>query len=276
MLYRLSESCYYSKMNEKGPQYQQLKRNKKESESEPEQMDLFFENDSELKEKFERVKYKVSILGGVKSENQAETLGYELTKNWFSVVTGGYNSGTMRKALEGSDRALEEMKKEDKNKDALSLFNPTIKGITAERFAPSVMAAKGKNIKTEIAEGNYDIYLRLGKLIEDSNVVVVLPGDTGTEVEVMANMHFDKKLKGMFELPNRPVIFIDDEYNQLLESKFKEIVEGSDKLYEVTNENEAVDLIEKLFKKEQLSKQQNTVGELDELQKELTKKILRF
>lgn len=245
-------------------------RNKGE---EAEQLELFFEDNPDLKDKFAKVKYRISVLGGSKPEKQAEELGHELTKNWFSIATGGYNSGTMKAALEGADKAIKEMREDPQNKEALSLFNPVIQGITAERFAPIEKATKGENIQTEIAEGKYDVYLRLGKLIEDSKISIILSGETGTEVEVMTNLHFDKKMKAMFGIPSKPVIFIGDDYDNLLENKFKNVIRDSNCVYKVKDVNEAIELVQKIFHKDQLSKKRANIDELERNQKEINKKL---
>lgn len=241
-----------------------------------EQMDLFFKDKPELKEKFERVKYKISILGGDKPEKQASFLGYELTKKWFSIITGGYNKGVMKAALEGADKALEEMVGDENNSEALSLLKPAVVGITAERFAPIERATKGDNIKTEVAEGNYDLYLRLGKLMEDSEISVVLPGETGTELEVMANLHFDKKLKSTFNIPTKPIVFVGDTFDELLEEKFKNIINEKGNVYKANNENEAIELIEDLFTEQHLLKEEDRKEDLEIVREKIHNRQLKF
>lgn len=245
-----------------------------EDSSPVEQLEMFLEK-PELREKFERVRYNVSILGGDKPEEEAQQLGYDLTKNWFSVKTGGYNKGTMKGALEGADLALREMKQDPANEEALSLFRPAIKGITAERFAPFSNAVKGENIKIEAAEGKYSLYLRLGELIEDSEICIILPGEAGTELEVIASLHFDQKLKSMFDIPTKPIIFVGDIFNDLLK-KFKSTINKSRNVYKVRDVKEANDLVKKLFDREYLSKSDEEKEELGNIDKDLQTKLLRI
>ena len=181
----------------------------------------------------------------------------------------------MKAALEGADKALSEMKDDPQNGEAFSLFNPVVKGITAENFDPIEMAVKGTNIKTEVTEGKYDIYLRLGKLIEDSEACIILPGDSGTELEVMANLHFDKKLRTLFGAPNKPIIFVGEAHISFLRDKFYNVIMSSEDVYFVSDEVDAVELTDTLFKKATLIKQGATTAELEDAERDLSKNLLR-
>lgn len=239
-----------------------------------EQLELFLE-DPELRERFERVKYDISVLGGGMSEREAWQLGHDLTKNWFSVRTGGYNIGTMKGALEGADKAFEEMKQDPANRETMTLFCPVIKGVTAEKITPSFGVAKGKNIKVEAKEGKYGLYLRLGELIEGSKLCIVLPGEEGTELEAMADLNFDKKLKALFGLPTKPIIFVGNAFDDLLE-KFRETINASNNVYKVENVQEATDLVKKIFDKEYSLKNKSGAEKVESIEKALQEKLLRF
>ncbi len=211
-----------------------------------EQMELFFESDPDAKERFKKVNFRVSILGGNSSESDARTLGHALTKEWYSIASGGYNFGAMKGALEGADSAIQEIKNDSAEARFLSFFNPAATGIVAENF-PGPIAA-GENVSTEAVEGKYGVYVRLGKLIEDSSACIVLPGDTGTQVEVMANLHFNQKLKAMMKLPTKPVIFVGDQYDEMLKSGFGALIQSSSsQIYKAATVEEAVKLIDLLF-----------------------------
>lgn len=224
-------------------------------EHNPRQADLFFENDPELREKYEKCAFTISILGGNASSDSPDTeilakaIGYQLVKNWYSIQTGGYMFGTMKAALEGGNEALFEMKSDPVDGKTLALFNPVIKGITAETLKPVELAVKGEHIVNEVADGSYDVYVRLGKLIEDSKVCIVLPGSFGTETEVMANLAFGK-FKAAFNVPTKPVIFVGNCFDALVQRFVQENAGKADNIFKVSNEQEALELVDLLSKQQ--------------------------
>ncbi|MBP9751626.1 MAG: LOG family protein [Candidatus Moranbacteria bacterium] len=232
------------------------------------QGELFFENDPELKEKYNKCKFNVSILGGNASVSSPETeeiarnIGYNLVRNWYSIQTGGYIFGTMKAALEGGNEALSEMKTDPKESKILNLFNPVVRGITAENLKPIDLAVKGENIQNEVAEGSYDLYLRLGKLIEDSNVCIILPGSLGTETEVMANLAFGK-FKSAFGVSVKPVIFVGGHFDNLVK-RFIQENKGNNNIYKVDNEQDALELVDLLNKKLEIKEDDDTSREIQE------------
>jgi predicted Rossmann-fold nucleotide-binding protein len=239
---------------------------------------LFYEKNSKENEQNEKARFLVSVLGGEGSEKNAEELGYGLTKNWHSVKTGGYSFGTMKAALEGADKALKEMSLEISaaQKNAVSVPQPT--GIVAEGIM-SDKVVQGEFIKAEAIEGEYGLYLRLAKLIEDSNVNIILPGTAGTELEVMANIAFDKKLKKGTTLKQSPVIFVGDSFKDLLLTKFKAVVDGSKNIFMVEDVNEANELTEKIFRIDYLKdnpEEEDSKTEIVKLEKDVEKKLLKF
>lgn len=228
------------------------------------QGELFFDPESIEDQKNDRAHYPISVLGGNQSEEDARKLGKQLTKQWFSVRTGGYPFGTMKGALEGSDEALKEMEEEIKEAEKNAVAVPRPLGIVAERFNPE-NSTVGKYIETEVAEGKYDIYNRLGKLIEDSRISVVLPGETGTEVEIMSNLHFDKKLKSKTDLMQNPVIFVGNTYDNLLKEKFKDLTNSSSYIFKVNNVAEAAILADNLFEESYHKKNNQDNKEIEEI-----------
>jgi len=205
------------------------------------QLDLFLEGNPGAAKRFERVNFRVSVLGGEAGAAVARELGYQLGKKWFSVATGGYAFGTMQAALEGANAARQELEHDSSEKKYLSMFNPTVTGVVAENFqGPTV---QGEYVGIDVAEGNYDVYLRLAKLIEDSSVCIVLPGDTGTETEVMANLHFNQKLKAKMRIPTRPIIFVGNGY-EVLFKKFRDAINNDvSQVYQVETSEEAMRLV---------------------------------
>ncbi|MFA6391648.1 MAG: hypothetical protein WCW66_02730 [Patescibacteria group bacterium] len=239
---------------------------------EGEQPELFFEQDAELKDLAQRVKYRVSLLGGGNSEESARILGHDLTERFYPIQTGGYDTGAMKGGLEGANQAINEMRQDTHTKELLSLVYPYPKGITAERFAPA-WVPKGEHIKIEVAEGNKDMYLRLGILMEDSSATIVLPGDAGTELEVFANLHFDKKLKPKFQVESKPLIVIGDSHIELMR-KFETVINDSDNVYIVQDETEALELVDVLRKLDNQSDLDE--GEVEQLNEFRIQRRLKF
>lgn len=242
-----------------------------------EQLDLFYEADPELKERAQRANFRVSILGGGAGKEIATQLGYQLTKEFFPVQTGGYSSGTMEGALEGANRAIEEMEQNPKTKELLEQTYPFPRGIGVEEMAPELMY-KAKHVKTELEEGEaMGHYTRLGRLIEESSVNIVLPGGTGTEIEAMADLRFSKKLRDKYvkDPKVKPLIFTGDEHDELLKEKFEKTINKSDYIYKTHSAEETVALVNALQQLENngnnLSKEKQE--ELNELRE---KYLLRF
>ena len=212
------------------------------------QPDLFLENDPELKRKSEKVNFRVSILGGKSGEQDADELGYELTKDFFSIQTGGYNRGAMKSGLEGADRALKEMKEDAQTKRILGHICPTPKGIGMERISPDEVF-KGEHPHSELLGGGVmDHYLRLGKLIEESSANIVLAGGTGTEVEFLADFRFNKQMykKQVEGFSHKPLIFVGDHHDSILKDKFGSEINKSDFVYKTDTAKEAVELVKVL------------------------------
>lgn len=215
------------------------------------QLGAFQEQNPEIRDKYKRTQFSVSVLGGEAGEEIAEKLGETLTKNWFKVTTGGYDTGSMQAALKGANKAIKEMEKDPETKDILKTHaDPSPKGIVAERFDPIEGAYVEENVSVEITEGEEDVYERMAKLIQNSSANVLLPGGSGTELELGAAMHLDRKLKNKFDIPQSPLIIVGDYWDDYLEEKFADEIESAENMYKVKNTEEAEDLIELLYKKE--------------------------
>ena len=77
---------------------------------------FFHEQDQSEKELYLRAKFKVGILGGKGGRDQAYALGHDLTKEFYTIQTGGYNAGAMEGGLNGDNDAIEEMRKNPETK----------------------------------------------------------------------------------------------------------------------------------------------------------------
>lgn len=198
-----------------------MEKEKFETSRSPEQLYLpFLEEMEGFREKLKREKFGISILGGGDSLSQAEELGYELTKKWFAIKTGGYDKGAMGAGLRGADKAIEEMKNEAsrQGKDDLIFYMPPsptgiiVGDIVTKDFKPT----EGEHIKIKKTEGTYSRYERLGMLIENSKISIILGGESGTLLETVAALH-SIGIKTKFKKANNHIIFYGDDYDKLLE-----------------------------------------------------------
>ena len=244
-----------------------------------EQLDFFHEQDPIQKELYLRAKFKVGILGGKGGRDQACKLGHDLTKEFYTIQTGGYNAGTMEGGLSGANDAIEEMRENNKTRELLDKVYPFPKGITMEKSAGKFPEAQGKNIKIEEVEGKggkYQAEHRLGELVEDSAACIILPGDTGTKTEIYDAMHFHQNVQMKLKLKTKPLIFVGDSHNEILQKDFKEIVDKSDSVYEVKTEEEAINLVKILQNLQDASALKLTEDRIKGLEEERKKYLLRF
>jgi len=137
----------------------------------------------------------ITIFGSGKS-NEADDdyevafeLGTVLAKAGFTIANGGYG-GTMEAAAKGANRQ-----------------GANVIGVTCSVFGGSANEYVTKRLSTDSLEE------RLGKLIEIADAFVVLPGSTGTLLELAKVWEF--KNKG-FLLPAQPVIILGEFWEPLL------------------------------------------------------------
>lgn len=212
-----------------------------------EQPHLWDEHIPELREKRKHSDFRISVLGGSAGEDVARNLGYALAKEFYPVQTGGYDQGVMKGALEGAQQAIQELQQDPEYSDIVNLIPPIPKGVVAGDIAPD-MAVQGEFIDIEKAPGSHGLYVRLAKLMVDASAVLVLPGDGGTELEIVANLHFDKKLNPEYAgIPSKPLIFWQDFSDQFLStSRYKDKVLNSPDVYKVNSEAELLNLLDLL------------------------------
>lgn len=217
------------------------------------QPDLFFEQDPRLEELYERAKLNIAILGGDRGTEEAEELGYGLTKGWFSVATGGYETGTMGRALKGADRAIAELQKDDP--EAVKHILPIARGITVDKLnRKNIPTAEGPHITQEVREDEHALYERLARLTQDSSIAIVLAGDRGTEVEVGALMHFEENIPGKLGDIQKPVIFVGHYFENFLRERYSGLLKNNSSIFMVETTAEAKKLVENLFQKTQIQK----------------------
>lgn len=238
----------------------------------PDQPDFFFEKDPALRERYERASYCVSVLGGDSAAKDADTIGYDLVSNGFSVATGGHDKGAMKGALEGGSRALQDLRKDNKDIDSV---RPRVRGISWDFLeAPPV---SGEFISREPTG---DLYERLGKLLEESRAVVVLSGGLGTAVELLVETHFGQNISQKMKVEPRPFIIVGQSHQELLyvlgkQYSLSELSGNSGSIYMVDDAEAVAPLVETLFQKASLSEQDHTEKELKALDDKLEPNRLR-
>jgi len=229
------------------------------------QLDIFFEADPGLKEKFNKANFRVSILGGKGGADIARELGKNLTKDFYTIQTGGYDFEVMKAGLEEANEAIDEMSKKPETKKILDQVYPYPKGIVIQDiFADKVI--QGNHIQTQKEEGELAAYKRLGKLNEHASAVIILPGGIGTEIELMTNLHFNKEINQRVNLPSKPLIFIGNSHLEMVQKKFGEVVNKSQDVYLVSTPAEAkhlVDLLEQIQNSEEKDKSGRACTETD-------------
>lgn len=211
-----------------------------------EQLDIFAEQDPELKERIKRTEFKVGIFGGSsdkQSKDWAKDLAYELTKRWHPVMTGGYAKGVMGAALEGAERAIKEMKK-SKEKKFFCYLEPRPTGVIIEQMKPE-MAKRGEEITTKVVE---DFFARKKELITQPSAFVIFEGGMGTGAEITDAIQYNLKL--MKE--EKPLIFVgtgNTKYEQLLKLFKQDITEDTTKenVYFASTLEEVLKILEILY-----------------------------
>jgi len=139
----------------------------------------------------------VTVFGGGQFDqdsfeyNSAVMIGKLLAERNFDIATGGY-AGVMEAALNGAYN-----------------FNVRRIGITTD-FYPNRIA--NKFVAEEIRTVDY--IERLNKLIEIGDAYVVLPGETGTLLELAAVW----TLKDRELLSNKPIICLGDQWNEVIQT----------------------------------------------------------
>lgn len=142
-------------------------------------------------------KYTITIFGSSRTAEEdgifriAEELGRLLAENGFAVANGGYG-GTMLASARGAARA-----------------GGSIIGVTCRAFKRS---GPNEYITKEISTEN--LAQRLAKLVELGDAYIVLPGGTGTLLE-LADV-WEHKNKG-FANADKPIILVDTFWEPLTE-----------------------------------------------------------
>jgi len=240
---------------------------------------FFHEQDQSEKELYLRAKFKVGILGGKGGRDQAYALGHDLTKEFYTIQTGGYNAGAMEGGLNGANDAIEEMRENNKTRELLDKVYPFPKGITMEKSAGKFPETQGENIKIEKVEGKggkYQAEHRLGKLVEDSAACIILPGDSGTKTEIYDAVHFHQNVQMKLGLETKPLIFIGSSHNEMLQKDFKEVINKSDNVYEIQTEKEAINLVKILQNLRDASALELTKDRIEALEEERKRHLLKF
>lgn len=231
--------------------------------SKVEQLDIFAEQNPELKMRIQKSGFKIGIFGGANDEQStqwAETLGKELTKKWHPIITGGYKNGIMGSTLRGAESALEEMHNNPSEKNFLTYLEPRPTGVIIEDFKPET-AQTGPYINTESAADFFD---RKRALITQSSAFVIFDGGTGTGAEITDVIHLNAKLGK----DSKPVIFVGSENNKhgrILEIFSDDIKKSKSKndIYFVSTPQEALVILEVLYQQNILPKEQRNDSLLD-------------
>lgn len=205
----------------------------------PEQFHLFVNTPETLNEHL-KANTIISILGGNKSEEDARVIGHDIAASGFSVKTGGYDMGAMKGGLEGAAVGLSEGGGFSKQK---------VKGITSADFNPIEAATKGEKITTEVAN---DPYERLRSLIRDSDILVIIKGSIGTELEIYASFAFEIELDiAKHGKSEKPIIFVGQNLKEkvLSNPKFAAYIEKSENVIFVDSPEEVLSNVEAVFEK---------------------------
>lgn len=167
----------------------------------------------------------ITIFGTGKARPDDETfktaykLGKSLAQAGFTIANGGYG-GTMLAAAKGASEA-----------------GGKANGVTCTAFGRS---GANEYITDEIVTDS--LQQRLEKLIEIGNAYIVLPGGTGTLLE-LAEV-WELKNKGFFENP-KPVIIIGGFWQGLLETIKTQDVESTRHIDVAGNVEDAIEIISK-------------------------------
>ncbi|AQT68367.1 LOG family protein ORF6 in fasciation locus [Anaerohalosphaera lusitana] len=150
----------------------------------------------------------------------AEALGTLLAKNGYTIANGGYD-GTMYAAARG----------------AASMGGKVI-GVTCTAFKSSANEFVTQEIPTDALEG------RLRKLVQLGEAYVVLPGGTGTLLELAEVWELKNK---RFFAADKPVIILGEFWKPLVEL-MKQQDEKCDKcLSFAADPDEAVEIINRIL-----------------------------
>lgn len=204
-----------------------------------EQYNDLFINTPESLEKYLKAKTVISILGGNKSEKDAEVIGHDVAESGYSIRTGGYAMGAMKGGLVGGSEGV----------DTESEFKQKIEGVTSADFKPVEFATKGENISTEVA---IDPYERLRSLIRESDIIIIAEGSIGTDLEIYSSFAFEVEL----EIANsgkseKPIVFVGKNMkNKILAvPKFAEYLEKSENIIFVDTPEEVIGQVDSIFEK---------------------------
>lgn len=153
--------------------------------------------------------------------NLAQRTGRLLAENSFTIANGGYG-GTMLAAAEGAHQA-----------------GGNVIGVTCSAFG----GRANEYISREIVTASLDE--RLNKLIELGAGYVVLPGGTGTLLEMA--MVWELKNKGFLQ-QGKPVIIIGDFWKDLLNTVSRDDAGSTGYIEQVDRPEKAVELLkERLY-----------------------------
>jgi predicted Rossmann-fold nucleotide-binding protein len=190
-------------------------------------------------EKYLKAKTVVSILGGNKSEKDAEVIGHDVAESGYSIRTGGYAMGAMKGGLVGGSEGV----------NSESEFRQKIEGVTSADFKPVEFATKGENISTEVAT---DPYERLRSLIRESDIIVIAEGSIGTDLEIYSSFAFEVEL----EIANsgkseKPIVLVGENMkNKILAvPKFAEYLQKSENIIFVDTPEEVIGQVDSIFEK---------------------------
>lgn len=167
----------------------------------------------------------ITIFGNSEAEpgsfdyDTAELIGKSFAEKGFDIATGGY-TGVMEAALKSA-----------------ALFNVKKIGVTAE----SQNKTKNQYVDTEIKVKSYTD--RLLKLIEIADAFVVLPGGTGTLLELSAVWALTKK----GEISAKPIVCVGEMWSETLQTLgfySEEMLGAADLIYIAETAQQAVEYAE--------------------------------
>lgn len=152
----------------------------------------------------------------------AEEIGYALAKNGWAIANGGYN-GTMLAGSKGAASA-----------------NGKVIGVTCRAFK----STKGNAYVTEtVVTDNLDE--RVKTLIDMADAYVVLPGATGTLLELASVWELKNKKFMAFE---KPVILMGDYWQVLVDLMGQKDPDCLRCIQTAKNADEMVEILHKTFK----------------------------
>lgn len=204
-----------------------------------EQYNDLFINTPESLEKYLKAKTIVSILGGNKSEKDAELIGKDVAESGYSIRTGGYAVGAMKGGLVGASEGV----------DQKSEFKQKIEGVTSADFKPIEFATTGENISTTVSE---DPYERLKLLIREADIVVITEGSIGTELETYASFAFEVEIEILNNgKSEKPIIFVGENIKDKVMNipKFAEYISKSQNIIFVDDVEDTIDKVDLFFEK---------------------------